>query len=197
MKKVLFILLMYCCGFPIFIYGQHELPADTLNRTLNTHHQPQIKQFGEYLLDLQQLGIMPAANRAVDFSTKYFQTKDYGNIFRLSSDTPFGMGYTNDFSRIDWHYPTGYFYGSPFYAGYVGYSMSTNPDMLQGAGFKLKSGTRVNLYGKYGANGKLLPGMNAMPWQKHDFKAAFEMKSANGNFGIRVEVSRENNPMGY
>lgn len=195
MRRLLFILICYC-AIPTIAWGQHEVKADTLHRNLNAH-QPEVKQFGQYQLDMNQLGIMPATANPIRFSTKTFNTQDYSNIFRLGADTPFGTGYTNDFSRINWHYPTGYFYGSPFYADYLGYSMSTNPDMLQGTSFKLNNGARINLYGKYGADGKLLPGMNAMPWQKHDFKAAFEMKSKNGNFGIRVEVSRENHPMGY
>jgi hypothetical protein len=28
-----------------------------------------------------------------------------------------------------------------------------------------------------------------MPWQRNNFNAAFEMKSANGKFGIKVEVN--------
>ena len=29
-----------------------------------------------------------------------------------------------------------------------------------------------------------------VPWEKNNFNGAFEMKSENGNFGIRIEVQR-------
>ena len=58
----------------------------------------------------------------------------------------------------------------------------------QGASYKLGNGTRINLYGQYDADGNKVRNPSAMPWQRNDFNAAFEMKSANGNFGIRLEV---------
>ena len=58
----------------------------------------------------------------------------------------------------------------------------------QGASYKLNNGARINLYGQYDADGHKVYNPSAMPWQRNDFNAAFEMKSANGNFGIRLEV---------
>lgn len=34
----------------------------------------------------------------------------------------------------------------------------------------------------------LLLSLSALPWQKNNFNAGFEMKSSNGSFGIKVEV---------
>ena len=65
----------------------------------------------------------------------------------------------------------------------------------QGASYKLNNGMRINLYGEYDADGRKVYNPSAMPWQKNNFNAAFEMKSANGNFGIKVEVhGGRNNP---
>ena len=35
---------------------------------------------------------------------------------------------------------------------------------------------------------------SALPWEKNTFKGAFELKSANGAFGIRIEVQQGRNP---
>lgn len=65
----------------------------------------------------------------------------------------------------------------------------------QGASYKLNNGMRINLYGEYDADGHKVYNPAAMPWQRNNFNAAFEMKSANGNFGIKVEVhGGRNNP---
>ena len=58
----------------------------------------------------------------------------------------------------------------------------------QGASYKLKNGMRINTYGEYNADGYKVYNPSALPWQKNDFNAAFEIKSANGNWGIKVEM---------
>ena len=58
----------------------------------------------------------------------------------------------------------------------------------QGASFKLNNGMRINTYGEYNADGYKVYNPSAMPWEKNDFNAAFEIKSANGKFGIMFEV---------
>ena len=65
----------------------------------------------------------------------------------------------------------------------------------QGASFKLNNGMRINTYGEYNADGYKVYNPAAMPWEKNNFNAAFEIKSANGNFGIKVEMhGGRNNP---
>ena len=65
----------------------------------------------------------------------------------------------------------------------------------QGASYKLKNGWRINTYGEYNADGKKVYNPMAMPWQRNNFNAAFEIKSENGSFGIKVEVQGgRNNP---
>ena len=65
----------------------------------------------------------------------------------------------------------------------------------QETSFKLNNGMRINLYGEYNADGYKVYNPSALPWQRNNFNAAFEMKSANGNFGIKVEVhGGRNNP---
>ncbi|MBQ2855976.1 MAG: occludin [Bacteroidaceae bacterium] len=73
--------------------------------------------------------------------------------------------------------------------------MGTGIVNWQGTSYKLNNGMRINLYGEYDADGRKVYNPSALPWERNNFNAAFEMKSANGNFGIKVEVHRgRNNP---
>jgi hypothetical protein len=47
---------------------------------------------------------------------------------------------------------------------------------------------RINLYGEYNADGHKVYNPSAFPWERNQLHSAFEMKSANGSFGIKVEV---------
>ncbi len=52
---------------------------------------------------------------------------------------------------------------------------------------------RINTYGDYNKDGWRVPNRSAMPWERNNFRGAFELKSANGNFGIRIEVQQGRN----
>ena len=64
------------------------------------------------------------------------------------------------------------------------------PTSMTMSSFRLKNGMRLNTYGEYNFKGERQIRPSALPWQRNNFKGAFELKSANGNFGVRVEVSR-------
>lgn len=64
---------------------------------------------------------------------------------------------------------------------------------LQSATFKLANGLRLTTFGEYDANGYKVHNPGALPWEKNNFNGAFEMKSENGNFGIRIEVQKGRN----
>ena len=59
--------------------------------------------------------------------------------------------------------------------------------------FKLKNGWKITTYGEYDADGNKVRNPSALPWEKNNFNGAFEMKSENGNFGIRIEVQKRTN----
>ena len=80
------------------------------------------------------------------------------------------------------------FSSNPF--GLTGFWGST--DNLQMGSFRLKNGMRINTYGEYDKDGWKVPNHSALPWEKNNFKGAFEMKSSNGAFGIRIEVQQGN-----
>lgn len=58
----------------------------------------------------------------------------------------------------------------------------------QGASYRLNNGIRINTYGEYNADGYKVYNPAAMPWERNNFNAAFEVKSPDGKFGIKVEV---------
>ena len=68
------------------------------------------------------------------------------------------------------------------------YGYSSGNVNWQGASFKLNNGLRINTYGEYNADGYKVYNPAAMPWERNDFNAAFEFKSADGKFGIMFEV---------
>ena len=63
----------------------------------------------------------------------------------------------------------------------------------QGASYKLNNGLRINTYGEYDADGYKVYNPAALPWERNNFNAAFEVKSPNGKFGIKVEVHQGRN----
>ena len=62
------------------------------------------------------------------------------------------------------------------------------PTSLQSATFHLSNGWKMITYGQYNADGYKVFDPGALPWQRNNFNGAFEMKSDNGKFGIRIEV---------
>lgn len=61
---------------------------------------------------------------------------------------------------------------------------------LHSAQFKLNNGWRLNTQGQYNADGYRRVAPSALPWERNNFHGAFELKSPNGAFGIKVEVRR-------
>ena len=96
-------------------------------------------------------------------------SKDYNQIFRLNTDATYTQGFTDAFSSPF----SGFGYG-------YGWGLSSSPQFMQMSTFKLKNGWKV-------------PNRSAMPWEKNNFRGAFELKSSNGNFGIRIEVQQGRN----
>lgn len=108
-------------------------------------------------------------------------TKDYYKLFQLNPDITYGKENATIFSR-------GYS-GFGMY-GFGAYGFGAMPPTLQSATFKLKNGWKITTYGEYDADGNKVRNPSALPWEKNNFNGAFEMKSENGNFGIRIEVQR-------
>lgn len=150
-----------------------------------------VKDFGGFILDM---GTMLNAESLV-VSPVMFPTLSY--LAPFTGQVPFQLN--PDAFKLNPHvtYGTG--------AGLSPSALSV-PSLLyrsagsgmlnwQGTSYKLNNGMRINLYGEYNADGYRVYNPSALPWERNNFNAAFEMKSANGNFGIKVEVhGGRNNP---
>lgn len=185
--SVLFSLLTLCCGIA---FAQTEAAADTLRHTADdippTGEQllpDGVKSYDGFLIDLNSLMKLPAQDWEKPFQIVIPDaSKDYNRIFRLNPDVTYSSGLNNMFSLSG----SPYFSSNPF--GLTGFGSTT--DNLQMGSFRLKTGWRLNTYGQYDKDGRRVSNPSALPWQQNDFKGAFELKSQNGSFGIRIEVQK-------
>lgn len=179
MKRVFFCIIILLAGISS-ISAQNETPADTIREL-----PPNVKNFDGFLLDM---GLMNLSTPKLPKFTLEIPdaSKDYSRIFQLNPDVTYSQGLSNIFSLSN----SQYFSSNPF--GLTGLWNST--DNLQMGSFKLKNGMRINTYGEYDKDGWKVRNPSALPWEKNNFKGAFELKSANGSFGIRIEVQQGRNP---
>ncbi len=171
------------------LHAQHETAADTL-RDATGDVPPaagqellgnDVKSYNGFLLDMGNL--LSAKSPVPDFSrfklTVPDASKDYSRIFRLNPDVTYSSGLSQMFG-------TSSFYLNPF--GLTGFGSPA--DNLQMGSFRLKNGWKLNTYGEYDKDGWRVPNPSALPWERNNFKGAFELKSEDGSFGIRIEVQQ-------
>lgn len=142
------------------------------------------KDFGGFILDMGPISVAPPPMIAPQLTYRPYNgnntIKNYNEIFRPGANVTYDRGT--------------YAGSAPMYSrtGFGGYGFGFNsmPPTLQSASFKLKNGLRITTYGEYDADGNKVRNPAALPWERNNFNGAFEMKSENGNFGIRIEVQR-------
>lgn len=176
MKKL--ILLLSLLLATAVVSAQSELPSDLPSDSIPRSPQDNYKKYGGFLLDMSLMSVLPPQLPKMNFDISE-AGKDYNRMFRLNPDATYSQGLSNVFSSS--------------YSGF-GWFGSGSSQNLQTGSFKLKNGMRINTYGEYNANGYRVPNHSALPWEKNTFKGAFELKSANGTFGIRIEVQQGKNP---
>lgn len=133
-----------------------------------------IRPMGDFLIDMDLMRLH-AAPKLTDFKLEIPDaSKDYNALFRLGPDAVYSSG--------AW-FPTGML---RYYSRY-GWNVTDN---LQMGSFRLRNGMRLNTYGQYDKNGYRVFNPSALPWERDNFKGAFELKSEDGSFGIRIEVEQ-------
>lgn len=168
-KLILFLSLILSVGF---VSAQSELPSDSIRRAPKAN----VKDFGGFLLDMGLMNVATPQLPKVDLNLLSVP-KDFNQMFQLNPDAIYTQGFSNAFS-------------SPFSGFGYGYGWGSSSQYMQMGSFKLKNGMRINTYGDYDEKGWRVPNRSAMPWEKNNFRGAFELKSANGAFGIRIEVQQ-------
>ena len=168
-KLILFFLMTLSAGMA---FAQSEAVADTIRRDLPTGG---MKEYGGFLLDMKLINL--SAPKLPELSWELPDaSKDYNHIFQLNPDVTYSQGFTDAMSS----------YGGWWYGKFGGSSSS----YMQLRSCKLKNGMRLNTYGDYNWKGMRVPNQSVMPWEKNNFRGAFELKSENGSFGIKIEVQQ-------
>lgn len=197
MKRIFFCIITLLVGIAT-AGAQNEVPADTLRSKAVSEGVPpegvplsdgilpsDVKNYDGFLLDMSLMK-MAAPPRLPKFTLEIPDaSKDYNRLFQLNPNVTYSQGLSNIFSLSN----SRFYSSNPF--GLTGFWGST--DNLQMGSFTLKNGMRINTYGEYDKDGWKVPNPSALPWEKNNFKGAFEMKSANGAFGIRIEVQQGRN----
>lgn len=197
MKRIFFCIIALLAGIAT-AGAQNEVPADTLRSKAVSEGIPpegaplsdgilpsDVKNYDGFLLDMGLMK-MAAPPRLPKFTLEIPDaSKDYSRLFQLNPNVTYSQGLSNIFSLSN----SRFYSSNPF--GLTGFWGST--DNLQMGSFTLKNGMRINTYGEYDKDGWKVPNPSALPWEKNNFKGAFEMKSANGAFGIRIEVQQGRN----
>ena len=189
MKQVcLFIIALFAGS--ISLYAQSEAQGDSIRSHVLPDGtppegalMPEVKNYDGFLLDMSLLKM--EAPRLPEFTLEIPDaSKDYSRMFRLNPNATYSQGLSNVFSLTN----STVYSMNPF--GLSGFWSS--PENLQMGSFRLKNGMRINTYGEYDKDGWKVPNHSALPWEKNNFKGAFERKSSNGAFGIRIEVQQGN-----
>lgn len=197
MKRIFFCIITLLAGIAT-AGAQNEVPADTLrSKSVSEGVPPEgvplsdgilpsdVKNYDGFLLDMGLMK-MAAPPRLPKLTLEIPDaSKDYSRLFQLNPNVTYSQGLSNIFSLSN----SRFYSSNPF--GLTGFWGST--DNLQMGSFTLKNGMRINTYGEYDKDGWKVPNPSALPWEKNNFKGAFEMKSANGAFGIRIEVQQGRN----
>lgn len=190
MKRFLFLFTIIAL-YSSMAFAQNEMATDTLRQ--ETGNIPPAEEqllpegtrnYGGFLIDMNSLIKMPTPDLNQSFKIVIPNaSKDYSQLFRLNPDVTYSSGLSNMFSS-----------GSSFYLNPFGlYSTGSLMDNLQMGSFKLKNGMRINTYGEYDKDGRKVFNPSALPWERNNFKGAFELKSQDGSFGFRIEVQQGRN----
>ncbi len=189
MKRICFFIIALLASV-VSLQAQSEAKGDSIrSRTLpdgtppEGAFLPETKNYNGFLLDMSLM--KTEVPRLPRFTLEIPDaSKDYSRIFRLNPDATYSQGVSNVFSLTN----STVYSMNPF--GLTDFRSS--PENLQIGSFKLKNGMLINTYGEYNKDGWKVPNRSALPWEKNNFKGAFEMKSSNGSFGIRIEVQQGN-----
>lgn len=171
------------------------------------------REYDGFLLDLESL-MQPSAVPSTElippsllynpFANYRTPVTDYTRRFQSNDRITYGAttvsGYPTFFHNgKGWQpggaiYPLGHLFpgGGLWVPGMGPFGIGPAPTAptLRSATFRLNNGWSITTYGEYDADGYKVHNPSILPGQNRSFNGAFEMKSENGNFGIRIGVQR-------
>lgn len=179
-RVFLIILLAFAGGGCCSWMSAQEVVTDSLSRTADGEpvldgvlQLDDTRSYGGFLIDMNLF--KPMSTAVPPLPGKIIlapPTPDYNQLFALPSSATYTQG--SFYSSSFWGWPAG----------------TGSPTHLQMGKFKLNNGWSLNTYGQYNAQGYRVMNPSALPWERNNFHGAFELKSSNGSFGIRVEVKQ-------
>lgn len=163
-KRLTILIWLFLCLVTQTVHAQEVIIDES------TFSNSSVKDFGGYLLDMKAMNLNPAmqALHRQKLETDAF-TRDFSKMFSLNNKTYSTYGLFS-LSNSSWG------------------TYQSASELMSMKTYHLNNGMQFNLYGQYGPDGRRLPQTSGLPWEKDQFKGAFELKSANGKFGIRVEM---------
>lgn len=176
MKRFLGILYFILLSVPAF--SQVETGGQTL-----PDEDKRYKDFGGFMLDMGSMLDVPTLMLPPTLNFRPWDTQEapltiQPNAFQFTPNATYSAVHSlSPYSIYSLLYP---------------HAMGGNV-RWQGATYKLNNGMRLTTYGEYDADGYKVHNPAALPWEKNNFNAAFELKSANGKFGVRFEVKSGRN----
>lgn len=165
--------------------AQTERPGEVASPAVE--EPSDVRNYGGYLIDMSLMGLAEPQPSVRILDMPFPLARDYSRMFApMGSATYSVMPYSEVFAPGNSALGGFRFYGPATLFGSACVTCgSTN---LQMGSFRLSNGMRIQTYGQYNADGYRMPSHSALPWEKNQFRGAFELKSANGSWGIRVEV---------
>lgn len=182
MKKFTFILLIL---FSVLVTANAQQEGQGIQIETEREQMATYKEYGGFILDLTEALASPAV--FPEFKLLNKSTDPFINwMERLNFDL----------DKVVYGKKGVASFGATIHPGYYGTSMSSGVNQpINTASFRLNDKWRLNTQGDYDADGNKRRIPPALPWEKNDFRGAFELKSSNG-FSLRFEVQRKSNPYG-
>ena len=179
MKRIFLLFTLFFASTTL-LHAQSETAVDSLAMPAVPEDAPllpsTVKNYGGFLLDLGSMNLPERPSLSNIKLEVPDASKDYSFLLRPLNNAVYTQGNYTMFSS------------SPYY-GFGPSSFWGTSSTLQKGTFQLKNGWKLNTYGEYDADGRRVYNPSALPWQRNNFKGAFELKSDNG-FGLRIEVQR-------
>ena len=180
MRRAFYILLLLCLSTAV--RAQDEVPFE-IDASMGGGLPAGTEMLGGgYLIDMNlvEVGFTPEGDYTLQLPD--LQRRDFNRLFRLDNRATYGRTSGSMFGRGQlMHFTT----------GGMGLGFWDATDNVQMGSFRLRNGLRINTYGDYDSSGRRVYNpARQTPWDRNTFRGAFELKSSNGHFGIRVEVQR-------
>lgn len=173
MRRIVFFFLSFF--FCLALNAQNEFGMDSIqhnDRDIPFILGSDVRNYNGFLLDLGNIAPAPVKLDNISYSSMINSLPAYNkSAIALPKDVKYSTATLN--GTTQW--------------GLGVFGLGT----FNSASFKLKNGIILSTYGDYDSQGNRTR-FAPLPWQQHDFRGAFELKSSDKKFSFRMEFHRGN-----